>query len=73
MRTPSYDSYFDPPAEDWGRCPKCDSTQEDAKLIDHGAFAHTYICPCGREYTDDEAHPDPREMRDEMRMREAGL
>ena len=52
----SYDSYFDPPAEVWGACPACGVTQEDAEPI---AGGDSWLCPCGREYTEDEAHPDP--------------
>ena len=51
---PGYDHWkTTPPEPDWGVCPECGASQEDAEL--HG---DTYICPCGRAYDDDEAHPD---------------
>lgn len=69
MSAPNYDSYFDPPDDDWGRCPHCGTSQEDASL-----FGSVYVCgECDGEYSDEDAHPDPREMRDEMRMSEAEL
>lgn len=65
-----YDSRFDPPDDDWGRCPRCGASQEDAE---HVTDPDVWLCPCGHWYGDEAAHPDPREMRDEMRMSEAGL
>lgn len=68
-RPVNHDSYFDPPNDDWGECPDCRASQEDASL-----YGETYLCPsCGREYDNDEAHPDLREMREEHRMDEAEL
>ena len=69
MTSRSLDSYFDPPADNWGECPRCGCSQEDAELLGTGE----YLCPCGRRYEDEDAHTDPQEMRDEARMREAGL
>ena len=65
-----YDSYFDPPESAWGSCPHCGCSQEDAERL---FSSEVYVCHCGEQYSDDEAHPDPREMRDECRMRERGL
>lgn len=65
---PNYDSYYDPPDDDWGRCPECGASQEDASL-----YGDTYVCPCGAEYDNDAAHPSVQDMRDERRMAEAGL
>ena len=66
----NYDSYFDPPEEKWGRCPSCGCSQEDAERVND---PDVYLCECGRWYTDEAANPDPREMRAEARMSEAGL
>lgn len=68
---PGYDHWkTTPPEPDWGACPECGSSQEDADW-DGG---ETYTCHCGREYTDDEAHPDLSEDEppdfDERRDRE---
>ncbi|MEN6426079.1 MAG: hypothetical protein ABFE13_11990 [Phycisphaerales bacterium] len=43
---------------DWGRCPSCGATQEDAE---QHALEDLYICPCGCRYDDDEAHFTPYE------------
>lgn len=63
-------SWYEPPLDRWGYCPSCGCSQEDAERL---WSTDTYKCPCGRRYTNDDANPDPQDMRDEMRMSEAGL
>ena len=53
---PGYDHWkTTPPEPDWGRCPDCGASQEDAEYDQSG---EVYICGCGCEYDDAEAHPD---------------
>lgn len=66
-----YDSWLTtPPDDDWGCCPHCGCTQEDAERL---FSSEVYVCPCGERYSDYEAHPNPQDMRDELRMSEEGL
>lgn len=67
---PNYDSYFDPPDDNWGRCPYCGCSQEDCS----GLGDELWKCPeCGNFFTDDAAHPDPRQEREDAELDRAGL
>ena len=52
--TGNYGADNDP---DWGVCPDCGASQEDAEQED----GDTYVCPCGLTYSNDDAHADPRD------------
>jgi hypothetical protein len=45
----------------WGCCPACGASQEDAEDVSTKDEPDHYLCPCGRVYTDEEGHPDPRD------------
>jgi hypothetical protein len=64
----NYDSYFDPPAEKWGRCPRCGASQEDAIYLQG---SDSYVCPCGDVYGDDEAHPTKDDLFEDRTGEEA--
>ena len=49
-------SWYEPPGDDWGVCPECGANQEDAE---YDRTRGLYVCPCGREYDEAQAHPDP--------------
>jgi hypothetical protein len=67
---PGYDAWLtNELEEEWGRCPNCGCTQEDASL-----WGETYVCPeCGRKYFDHEARPDPSLAREDAILDRAGL
>jgi len=51
---PGYDDWkTTAPEDDWGVCPDCGASQEDAEYED------LYFCGCGCRYTDEQARPDP--------------
>ena len=67
----SYDDWLTtPPDENWGVCPECKCSQEDAEHVDD---PDVYLCDCGRWYADEDAHPDASDMREDARLSEAGL
>lgn len=51
-------SWYEPPAEHWGRCPECGASQEDAERL---WSTDRWRCPCGHKYSDEEARYDPRD------------
>jgi rubredoxin len=51
-------SYYEPPDDDWGVCPDCGASQEDSDRV---WSSDKYLCGCGSVYTDEQAHPDPRD------------
>jgi hypothetical protein len=59
---PGYDDWrTQAPEPDWGVCPECGVSQEDAERIVTNGADDEYLCPCGRVYSDDDAHPDPHD------------
>lgn len=71
----SYDRWkTTPPDENWGHCPTCGCSQEDASCYGEEYVCPEYVCPeCGMTYSDSEAHPDPRDAREEALLDRAGL
>ncbi len=59
---PGYDAWKTAaPEEVWYACPECGCSQEDA---DFESDADLWVCPCGHEYTEEDAiraYEDARE------------
>jgi hypothetical protein len=56
---PNYDRHFDPPDDNWGSCPHCGCSQEDAERL---FSSEVYVCHCGAKYDDEAAHPTKDEL-----------